>query len=343
MAALEVELENSDGFTLRPVKWSEIDALFSNVLCHEAWAVKSNPKTTKGKGKGKARAKAPTPPPRKPVTMPDMFVDLGIDANCILKDLGDFKAMIEERKVASKNTPRPLRSDEYLPARLAAVTSCHWPSGTSNYERDLAFFYKVGLLELYMLEEVKYRQPLMATALGEVRNALQTILNPCVEAHTIGIAGAPLRITTWLFLDRLEAPPDAKASTVDHKEYLAEFQRAKAARDHTAWLEQLRQRVDNYPPAWAPAEDDNEAPADRALDQDVSFHLDGLLHALWANARRIAMRERDGSNAVYNRGEDPIPQDLLSLRDSVRDNRTIYMVSFCYRSLTSCALTSLIL
>lgn len=306
----------------RPILFADVDKLFTASLCAEVWAAKSR---SKAKATGKAKGKGKEAESSKPsVKLSSFFTDAEIDEDYIVDTMRAFKKLLDAAKAASGSSVvvRPLRTDDSIPARVAAVSSCKWPVESGNASRDVAFFWKVGLLEQYMVEKFGYRQRLLPTALGAVRLSLCSLLDPCVEPHVISSLGQSRDVKSWLFIDHLVPPPSAKAGPVNLEDYLANHKDMAATAANVTWLKGLRNKVQNYPPAWAPGEEDDD-PRERRLDFEVSDNLNRLVTSIYAVERRNAMRARTGNPLQkYIVADDLPPQDILPTRLTFEDEHT---------------------
>lgn len=320
-----MELDHCEAVNVRPHTFAEIEKLFPAAIVAEVWSTARN----------RAKPKASTEPP-PPVQLPSMFTDVGIDVTYMRDTMKQFKRTVDARKSisASKDLQRPLRTEDSIAARVAAVSSCKWPTASSNFGRDLAFFYKIGLLEQYLVEKYQYRQALLPTALGQVRLSLHTILDTCVEKRTISLQGQTAEVSTWLFIDQLVPPPNAKAGAVNHADYLADAQEKAATDANVTWLKALRNKVENYPHSWVLPEDGEET-GDRSVDEDVSIHLTRLLRAIYLSQQRNSMRQRLGdSTATFVIEDNMPPDDIYPIRDTFCDSHTTFPVSYLSVSFT---------
>lgn len=262
-----------------------------------------------------------------------LFKHAKVESQDLRLQIKRFAEEIQVRYKAAKDfgtIKNPARDHPAMSARACSVTTTHLPAASTNIVRDFSFFCKVGILEHYLLEHVRYRQPLLKTALGEVRNALHGILDGCVEEYAMRHPRTQemIQVKSWLFIDMLDTPQDARAHAVDHSSFMAAARRAEAQYAHLSYLRALKDRVENHPGSWAEAADDTVPPAKRALDGDVKRHLDGLLSAIYTNGQRQILREHDGtSGGKYFLGDEHPPADLLTTRPGAWDNRTYKNVS----------------
>lgn len=272
MASLEVDLKDCDGFLGRVTTYAQLEKLFPASLCHDIWTGKGkakgkgNAKGKKGKAKGKEKEESEEDDiPKEKVAWPTWSTVVDITEEDVSAQLTAYKLLIDTHKTTSKEPKRPTRMDDTIAARAAAVSTCFWPVTCANFGRDLGFFYKIGIYEHFMVERVKYRQPMLSLALGAVRTAFHHILDTCVEPHTLCLGTSTVTVSTWLFIDRLVPAKAPKAAVVNNKSFLLDFHDEKATNKHIAWLVALRSKVENYAEAWAVAEDEEEEPADRDL------------------------------------------------------------------------------
>lgn len=262
IAALDLEIKNSLGYSLRPTTFPAIDKLFPKGLYDDAWA------TAKGCSTNTSTQDT------------DVTAEFFKIANVGSKDLRlEIKRFAEEILARHKAIGHPNRAHAAMSLRACSVTTTNWPSASTNIVRDFSFFCKVGLIEHYLLEHVQYRQPLLNTALGEVRNALHGILDSCVEEYTMRHPRTQqvIQVKSWLFIDMLDTPQDARANAVDRSSFIAAARRAEAQSALASHVRALKEMVQNHPSSWV---------ATRQPDVDVERNLDALLSAVYANGER---------------------------------------------------------
>lgn len=318
---MELEIKNSPGYALRPKSYTSVDKLYPKGLYDDVWA------TAKGCDRQDAR------PNHDMEITAYFFQHAKVDSNNLCLEIKRFADEMYVRYKAAKDfgtIRHPARDHDAMSVRACSVTTTHWPAASTNIARDFSFFCKVGVLEHYLLEHVRYRQPLLNTALGEVRNVLHGILDCCVEEYAMRHPRTQqiMQVKSWLFIDMLDTPPNARANIVDHCSFMAAARRDEAQRSHIAYLVSLKDRVENHPGSWAAVADETVPSAQRALDVDVKRHLDGLLSSIYTNGQRQILREHDGAaGGNYFLVDEHPPADLLTSRPAACDNRTYQNVS----------------
>lgn len=315
MAALVLELTGSERYARRPQTFTEVKLIFPRALYNEVWG-KGNQEDSSSKGKAKAND--------RDLQLQKFFEDAQVSEDDLREQLKLYKEAVKPTKASG--IQRPDRDSLNIAERICAVTACPWPASDKNLFRDMSFFCQVGVLEYYMLNAIQYRQPLLPSALGEVRNGFHAILDPCVEQRSVidPVSGDAVTVDTWTFLDGLQTPPDAAAKQVDVKAFLTRSVRVDAEHANNTYLVNLRKKVENHPSAWARAEDPDVPSTARKIDAQVAHFLNGLLGALYTNTQREVQRTSDGAFTEYFLGDErpPPPGISTSRRIALEDTKT---------------------
>lgn len=316
---MQLELSDCAGFKTRPDDFVSLLSIFPNGLYDEAW---TTPIPKPGKEK-----------PTSCVITTGLLKGTNVTADELAHQIRlfrDFTAgKIESKgkrgKAIVTSVKRPSRQSELMSARVCAVTTTHWPASTSRLQRDLTFLCAVGITEHFLLETIRYRQALLPSALGELRRKFHSILDPCVKEYPQAVPGGGTRnISSWVFIDRLEAPGTAVAPPVNLKLLHATARRDRDRSENKVILRRLRGRLENHPSAWAASEEDEDN-SKRALDSDVAEHADAMLLAIWTNMERSLYRNyMDDQDAEFNvNDQEPIPDDCLTTRHTESDAHTV--------------------
>lgn len=333
LAALDMELAASKGFARRPVDLTALYNVFPEGIYTRIWPAAAPPpakpskaSTSKPKAQTQTKVKAKGKG-KDDMTLTDAFWDdlLTVNEAHLTKQIQAYKSATEALRGRTA-TMRPLRTASTIALRAAAVTACRWPINNSNLTRDLVFFCKVGIIEHYMMKHVRYRQQLLPTALGVVRNDLHRLLDPCVEEYQVKVTDVSGAITlqnvnTWRFLDCFETPADARANPLDQKEFLLTIKQAESSRKMESFLKSLRVKVTANSSVWVADEDRP------VLDDDIAVSLDGLITDIWHKFQRDALREREGPNTRYIPNDAPKLYGVFLDSFTYKDNNTQFNVS----------------
>lgn len=264
IAALDLEIRNSVGYALRPATYAAIDRLYPKSIYDDAWATSTGGHDME--------------------VMPEFFQS----ANVGSRDLRlEIKRFADEMR--HKPARHPAREHPSMSVRACSVTTTRMPAASTNIVRDFSFFCKVGIVEHYLLEHVQYRQPLLNTALGEVRNALHGIIDGCVERYTMRHPRTRqvIQVHSWLFIDMLDTPQDARANAVDHSLFIAAARRGKAQDALISHIQAVKDMVHSHP--------SSQDAAQRTLDENIACKLENLLSDIHANGHRQIQCEYDGT------------------------------------------------
>lgn len=327
VAALQLDLEASEGFKLRPATLTEVLAIFPKGFYDTVWGMPDPKPGSSGSSKSKLGSYSMGGFLKgTDVTAEEVAGFIRKFRDATVGKMGDEKAKKGRtaKTAASTAVRRPSRTDDNMAARVCAVTTAHLPATITRLKRDLMIFCAVGLAEHYLVETVRYRQALLPTALGELRLKFHAILDPCVKTHLQATPNGNRTITSWVFLDRLETPADAKASRVNLKTFHANARRTRDRESNRLYLRGLRVKIENHPGTWASPEDDEDN-NQRALDHEVSEHANSMLEAIWTNMERILHRNFvNDDEAPFNvQNQAEIPPECLTQRGSLRDAHTV--------------------
>lgn len=328
LAALDMELAGSEGYALRPSDLTALYDLIPTGLYDSIWAPPpplkpSKAKSTKSKPNAKSKVKAQE---KVDMTLSEDFLELAdVNEAHLTQQIKAYKSSTDALRGKS-STRRPLRTFSSIALRAAALSICKWPANNSNLTRDLTFFCKIGVIEYYMVEHVRYRQALMPTALGAVRNDLHRILDSCVDEYEVDFvessgAIASKTVKTWVFLDGLETPANAKAPPLNQKAFLLASKQAEDTRKMVAFLKSMRVKVYGHETPWI---DDDDG---RAIDEDIQHSLDSLILNIWRKHHRDQHREREGVNSWYNIMDTPRLEGVFLNGVTYKDQYTHYNVS----------------
>lgn len=342
IAALELDLTNCPGFDKRPLTNVEFKAVLPGWLSEAVWKAppKATSKATSSRSTGakvaSSKAKADDGDKGKAGKLGDFLNDLQVSVEDVTSQVRLLKTAIHNvgapvEKIGKNPLTilrRPSREHPLLSARVCAVTTAPFPRTATRASRDTHFYLCAGIAEYYFVEKVRYRQSLLPGALGAVRNQIKAILDPCVTPYDVEVENGETRtVSSWVYIDHLDAPESASARPVEHAEVMAIARRDGARAETTAFLARIRAKVEGHEMAKA-AKETPESTED-FLDEGVAESLEALIAAFWTNSERRLYRESVGHPfAKYYLGDErEIPDELVIKSDNALDENTFTGVS----------------